>query len=120
VIVRTFVTDAHAGAVAMAASLLAPCGIEVAVIPDSGRRKVRQYAVRPTLRKGLGSLSDVQAQVLQLIAQGLPNREIGRALGISEDTVKTHTGRLYRKLGAHDRANAVLLGSRRGLIGDAA
>lgn len=54
--------------------------------------------------------------VLLGMAQGLTNPEIGRALFLSEDTIKTHGRKLFRKLGARDRANAVALGFRAGLF----
>ena len=44
------------------------------------------------------------------------NAQIGAELYLSEDTVKTHARRLFRKLGANDRAQAVAIGLRRGLI----
>ena len=44
------------------------------------------------------------------MADGKSNAEIGRELFVSEDTVKTHARRLFRKLGARDRAHAVAAG----------
>lgn len=52
-------------------------------------------------------LSEREIQVLDGMSRGLSNSEIGRELYLSEDTVKTHARRLYRKLGAADRAQAV-------------
>lgn len=49
-------------------------------------------------------------EVLRGMAEGLSNREIGTRLFLSEDTIKTHARRLYRKLGARDRAHAVRIG----------
>lgn len=57
-------------------------------------------------------LSERELQVLQGMAEGQSNREIGRELYLSEDTIKTHARRLYGKLGARDRAHAVALGIR--------
>jgi DNA-binding CsgD family transcriptional regulator len=54
--------------------------------------------------------------VVRGMAQGKPNAEIGRELFISEDTVKTHARRLFRKLSAKDRAHAVALAFRAGLL----
>ena len=48
--------------------------------------------------------------------QGQSNGEIGKELFLSEDTIKTHARRLFRKLGARDRAQAVAVGFRRGLV----
>ena len=50
------------------------------------------------------------------MADGKSNAEIGRELFVSEDTVKTHARRLFRKLGARDRAHAVAAGFRAGLV----
>lgn len=61
-------------------------------------------------------LSEREIQVLDGMSRGLSNSEIGRELYLSEDTVKTHARRLYRKLGAADRAQAVASGFRWGLL----
>ena len=57
-----------------------------------------------------------EIQVLQLIAEGLVNREIGQQLYLSEETVKSHVRHLLAKLQARSRAHAVAVGFRRGLI----
>ncbi|HEV7664704.1 MAG TPA: response regulator transcription factor [Chloroflexota bacterium] len=57
-----------------------------------------------------------ELQVLQLVAQGLPNKGIARQLGISENTAKFHVASLTGKLGASSRTEAVTLAARRGLI----
>jgi DNA-binding NarL/FixJ family response regulator len=57
-----------------------------------------------------------EIQVLQLIAEGLVNREIGQQLFLSEETVKSHVRHLLAKLQARSRAHAVAAGFRRGLI----
>lgn len=69
---------------------------------------------------GATQLSDREAQVLTGLTEGKHNAEIGRDLCLSEDTVKTHMKRLYRKLGARDRAHAVAIAFRTGLISLAA
>ena len=53
-------------------------------------------------------LTDRENQVLNLIADGLTNREISFNLSISEATVENHTHHIYRKLGISRRAQAVL------------
>ena len=58
-----------------------------------------------------------ETEVLQLIADGLVNREIGVRLFLSEETVKSHVRHLLAKLQARSRAHAVAVGYRRGLIG---
>jgi DNA-binding NarL/FixJ family response regulator len=62
------------------------------------------------------ALSERELQVLGGMARGRSNAEIGRELYLSEDTVKTHARRLFRKLGAADRAHAVAVGFRWGLV----
>ncbi|PZF95607.1 helix-turn-helix transcriptional regulator [Micromonospora deserti] len=61
-------------------------------------------------------LTERELQVLLGMAEGKSNAEIGRELFVSEDTVKTHARRLFRKLGARDRAHAVAAGFRAGLV----
>ena len=64
---------------------------------------------------GLPTLTERELQVLRGMGRGRSNSEIGKELYLSEDTVKTHARRLFRKLGAADRAQAVAglpLGSR--------
>ncbi|HZE41684.1 MAG TPA: response regulator transcription factor, partial [Stackebrandtia sp.] len=57
-----------------------------------------------------------ELQVLRAMSDGRSNAEIARRLFVSEDTVKTHARRLYRKLGVRDRAQAVAAGFRTGLV----
>jgi DNA-binding NarL/FixJ family response regulator len=61
-------------------------------------------------------LTERERQVLTGMSRGQSNGEIGRELYLSEDTVKTHARRLFRKLGVNDRAQAVALGFRMGLV----
>ena len=84
--------------------------------------------VEPSLRRALSSrdpvrscppvpnLTERELQVLTGMSQGKSNGAIGRELYLSEDTIKTHARRLFRKLGVNDRAQAVALGFRRGLV----
>lgn len=57
-----------------------------------------------------------ELEILGLIAQGLSNREIAERLFVSENTVKTHSSRLFEKLSAKRRTQAVQLGKELGLI----
>lgn len=57
-----------------------------------------------------------EMEVLIGMSHGRSNSQIGADLFLSEDTVKTHARRLFRKLGASDRAQAVAIGLRQGLI----
>jgi DNA-binding NarL/FixJ family response regulator len=79
---------------------------ETAVAPSGGSVSgVRRLA-----------LTERELQVLRGMADGKSNAEIGRELFVSEDTVKTHARRLFRKLGARDRAHAVAAAFRAGLV----
>lgn len=57
-----------------------------------------------------------EIEVLQLVSEGLVNREIGDRLYLSEETVKSHVRHLLAKLQARSRAHAVAVGFRRGLL----
>ncbi len=62
------------------------------------------------------SLSGREIEVLELVAQGKSNQEIGRALHISTATVKTHLVHVFAKLGVTDRTAAVTVALERGVI----
>jgi len=66
-------------------------------------------------REALG-ITPRELEILQLIAQGLSNREIAEKLFVSENTVKTHSSRVFDKLGARRRTQAVQLGKEFGLL----
>jgi two-component system, NarL family, nitrate/nitrite response regulator NarL len=57
-----------------------------------------------------------EVQVLELLAEGLPNKAIAARLGISDQTVKFHVSSISGKLGAKNRTDAVRRAVRRGLI----
>lgn len=62
------------------------------------------------------ALSGREVEVLGLVAQGKSNKDIAGELWISEATVKSHLLRIYDKLGAKDRASAVVAAMRRGIL----
>lgn len=66
--------------------------------------------------RGAGPLSTREREVLRLIAQGLPGKQIAGQLSITERTVKFHTASVMRKLGADNRAQAVAIAAQRGLL----
>jgi DNA-binding NarL/FixJ family response regulator len=70
----------------------------------------------PTAPEGLAQLSGREVEVLQLVAEGRSNREVGEDLGLSALTVKSHLARIARKLGTGDRAEMVLISLRAGVI----
>ena len=80
-------------------------GAGAEVIPFAG--PLQELEQEPTSR---------ELEVLQLISDGLVNREIGQRLFLSEETVKSHVRHLLAKLQARSRAHAVAVGFRRGLI----
>ena len=61
-------------------------------------------------------LTPREHEILLLIAEGLSNREIGERLFVSENTVKTHSSRLFEKLGVNRRVQAVQKGRELGLV----
>ena len=61
-------------------------------------------------------LTERELDVLQWLAQGLPNKQIALQLGISEHTVKFHSSAIYAKLGVTNRTEAVRRGARLGLV----
>ncbi|RIJ18259.1 winged helix-turn-helix transcriptional regulator [Henriciella mobilis] len=69
----------------------------------------------PKAQAALG-ISDRERDVLVLLAQGLSNKEIARELGVSPNTVKTHVARLYEKLEAGRRTQAVQKARDLGLV----
>ncbi len=64
------------------------------------------------------SLTAREAEVLKLLVEGASVAQVGRALFMSPSTVKTHIGKIYEKLGAHNRASAVIAAVRLGLVAD--
>ena len=72
-------------------------------LPCAGRREALNITPR-------------EFEILGLIAEGLSNREIAERLFVSENTVKTHSSRVFDKLGAKRRTQAVQLGKEFGLL----
>jgi DNA-binding NarL/FixJ family response regulator len=67
-------------------------------------------------RAELSSLTERELEVLQCMARGLSNREIGAALHIGETTVRTHVGHVLTKLNLRDRIQAVVRAQELGLL----
>jgi DNA-binding CsgD family transcriptional regulator len=72
--------------------------------------------VRDEARIAAIGMTKRELEILELIAQGLSNREIAERAFVSENTVKTHSSRVFEKLGARRRTQAVQLGKELGLI----
>lgn len=67
-------------------------------------------------RKAVKGLSPREVEVIGEVAKGMGNREVGEKLGISENSVKMHLKRIFFKLGASDRTEAVQLAKQRGFL----
>lgn len=90
---------------------------EAAAARRSTRRHGSVIPFAPQITRELGQDPTArEIEVLQLVADGLVNREIGERLFLSEETVKSHVRHLLAKLQARSRAHAVAVGFRRGLI----
>ncbi|MEV3990637.1 response regulator transcription factor [Streptomyces sp. NPDC049837] len=76
----------------------------------------RRALSRVVPRDRAPALTDRERDILGQLARGLGNREIARALFISEATVKTHLGRIYAKLGVDTRAGAVAVAKEQRLL----
>jgi NarL family two-component system response regulator LiaR len=84
-----------------------PVRVSVPAAEPFERNETRRQELGITLR---------ELEILEAIAAGLSNREIAERLFVSENTVKTHTGRLFDKLSARRRTHAVQLAKQAGLI----
>jgi DNA-binding NarL/FixJ family response regulator len=87
--------------------------------PGVTRRLIREFAARakqPQDAGALGVLTDREREVVALVAEGLSNQEIAERLVISPATAKTHVSRAMRELGAHDRAQLVVIAYETGLV----
>lgn len=90
---------------------------EALIGPLFTRRLLDRFASRlPPPPPSLGSLTSRQREILKLIAQGLSNEEIAALLVLEESTVKSHVSGILAKLGLRDRAQAVAVAFRAGLI----
>lgn len=80
--------------------------------PEQGGRPIHAQ----TGERVAFTLTEREMQVLVGMSNGQSNAEIGRELFLSEGTIKTHARRMFRKVGAKDRAEAVANGFRKGLL----
>jgi len=121
-LVRTYPGEVYGGLIAVVFSAL---GIyfglqwtrarEVTVIREVRVPEGGPFVLDTGKLKELG-ITPREHEILGLIAQGLSNREIGERLFVSENTVKTHSSRVFDKLGVNRRVQAVLKGRELGLI----
>jgi two-component system, NarL family, response regulator LiaR len=88
---------------------------EVVVVKEVPVPAAQSFTLNEERQKDLG-ITRRELEILELIAQGLSNREIADKLFVSENTVKTHSSRLFDKLSARRRTQAVQIGKEMGLI----
>lgn len=88
---------------------------EVIIVKEVQVTLSEPFMVNESRVRDLG-ITKRELEILQLIAQGLSNREIADKLFVSENTVKTHSSRLLDKLSAKRRTQAVQIAKENGLI----
>jgi DNA-binding NarL/FixJ family response regulator len=115
------IISSEAGAEALRAAVRALVEGLVVVSPDSQHLLLGSFdpaegdLERPA-GEGMERPTERESEVLQLLAQGLTNKQIALALHISEHTAKFHVSSIYGKLGASNRTEAVRKGARRGWV----
>ena len=92
-----------------------------ALLAPSVTKRVIEQQLRTSepsaaLQRQLAGMTDREREVLTLLARGLSNVEIAEQLHLGEPTVRTHVGRVYAKVGARDRAQAVVFAYESGLV----
>jgi DNA-binding NarL/FixJ family response regulator len=81
------------------------------------QKVMRQFSALPDKQTALvDDLTPRELEVLTLIAEGLPNKEIAQELTISEKTVKNHINNIFSKIHVYDRSQAMLYAIRQGLV----
>ena len=79
----------------------------LAAVAETRRRFARKATSETVASSGLGGLSKREREVLDLVAQAMPNKKIALVLGVTPYTVKFHLSRIYLKLGVSQRDQAV-------------
>jgi DNA-binding CsgD family transcriptional regulator len=85
-------------------------------VPEPVAQSPGQAFVPNDRKREVLNITRRELEILELVAEGLSNREIAARLFVSENTVKTHCSRAFDKLGAKRRTQAVQLGKEFGLI----
>ncbi len=88
----------------------------IRVVNEKGRYFPDDIASRLAARMARSNLTQREHQVLQLVAKGLTNKEIGRAIGISDNTARNHVNSIIEKLEVSDRTEAATIAMRQGLV----
>ena len=90
---------------------------EALLAPSVTKKLIEAFAARPQREaKAVESLTAREKEVLIGIGRGLSNQDLAEELFISDNTVKTHVKRVFLKIGARDRAQAVVIAYEAGLI----
>lgn len=91
---------------------------EALLSPSVTKRLIEEFARNRPVAKTelLSDLTEREREVLELIARGLSNQELSERLFIADNTVKTHVKRILSKLGARDRAQAIVIAYESGLV----
>lgn len=88
----------------------------IKVVRSNGRYFPADIASRLKERMTRSNLTPREHQVLQLVAKGCTNKEIGRAFGISDNTARNHVNSIIEKLEVSDRTEAATIAIRQGLV----
>lgn len=91
-----------------------------AIAEDRERRLCRRVLALAPEQDEPRALTSRELEVLRLVADGLTSKEVGRKLFVAEETVRSHVANILAALGARNRAHAVTLGFRRGILDAAA
>jgi DNA-binding NarL/FixJ family response regulator len=84
--------------------------------PDATAQLLKEFVTLAENKAKDYGLSNREMEVLQLLSEGNTNKEIAKALWISEQTVKTHVAHIFDKLGTSDRTETVARALRNGLV----
>ncbi|MEJ7625085.1 MAG: response regulator transcription factor [Pyrinomonadaceae bacterium] len=126
---RIIVLAGHAGDVEISRALskgvagyickdIEPTELIEAIRTVATGRKYLPNEIAQILSENVGqeALTAAESNILRMIVGGMSNKEIGFALGITENTVKTHNQNLFGKIGVSDRTSAAAIAIRRGLV----
>ncbi len=124
IVLTTFDGDVHAMAAlkAGASGYLLKTSLRKDLLDTIRAVHSGQHRVEPRVSQEIlahaaeDSLSEREVSVLRLVSEGKANKEIGRALSLSEDTVKAYLKSIFSKLNVNDRTHAVTIAARRGII----
>jgi DNA-binding NarL/FixJ family response regulator len=86
------------------------------VLDRARRSSAKMAAVNPMSPAANALLTNRQLEILELLAKGLSYEDVGAALGLSLNTIRTHVRTLYERLGANTKVEAVMIGIEIGLL----